>query len=480
MAHVYRRVLVLGALLAALLLTEGSWLTPEPVLATPVDRATAQNGAVQVYLPLLGQWYDPFYVAPGGVVMYGNVDDSHGLSLAAAAGGQWITTSFVWSAVEPSNNTFDWSSFDAKAQNAQAAGQKLLVLFTGNPAWAAELPGGPVYNLDDLVDISRRMAERYDCDGAGDAPGSPCVHDWSFYAEPDNGDRNRALAGWGYWGHNPAGYAAMISRVAPAVHAANHQARVLTGGLAYDYFEEDGGPFVRAFLGSMLSALSTYPGGVGAYLDGLAFHYYPVSTQRWPSIREKALEVRGSMSLYGAGSLPLVCPEAGYWSSPNFGSSENRQAERLAQMYVRSMSVEMRPLVWYRLYDTAWAEGDTDLYPDRTSGLLRVDGSIKPAYLAMQTLNRELGHSYYRRVFSWANTEGYVFQVAPAREMTVLWAKVSAVDVSFPGTCLRRVYLLGYAEPVTDGSAQDRDGQVNGQVTLRIEQDKAQYIEPCH
>jgi hypothetical protein len=397
-----------------------------------------------------------------------------------AAGSSWVSTNFSWKVIEPSNNSLNWSSFDRKVQNAQAAGMDVYVLFTGNPSWAAELPGGPVYNIGTLVDITRRAAERYDCDGVDDAPGSPCVHYWSFYGEPDNTNYARALRGKGYWGHNGTGYADMLAHVAPAIHDANPRAKVLIGGIAYDSFVEEGGDFVRSFLGDVLGALNGYPGGAKAYLDAIAFHYYPISTHRWPTILEKALEIRGIMSQYGVGDLPMICPEAGYWSSPKFGSNETIQARRVAQMYVRSMSAGVRPLMWYLVYDLAEAGSPEDQNPDETCGLFRPDGSEKVAYRAYRTISRELGRSYYRRPFQHPNIEGYVFQVADNREMTVLWATIPATNVSFPSTCLRRVYLYGGSNTITDGDSLDLDGSANGAITIRVEQNQATYVEPCH
>jgi hypothetical protein len=444
------------------------------------DSVISQSGLFTTYLPGLLSWHDTAYVSPFGALMYGDVDDASGLQTMADAGSQWVSTMLHWSSVEPSKGSYDWSSFDAKAQNAQAAGMDLFVLFTGNPTWAASLPGGPVYDIQDLVNIATRMAERYDCDGTEDAPGSPCVHYWSFYAEPDNWSTDRAIRGWGYWGHNGAGFANMLSHVSPAIRAANPRAKVLIGGLAYEWFEEEGGPFVRSFLADTLRALNAFPGGARAYLDAVAFHYYPISVERWATIRDKALEVRGIMSQYGIGDLPLICPEGGYWSSPKFGSSETQQAQRLAQMYVRSLSVDVRPLSWYKVFDDAVAESAEDAYPDRTSGLLFIDGTRKASYYAYQTVARELGRAYYQRLFQWPNIEGYVFQVGSSREKTVLWSKAGSVKVSFPYSCLRHVYLLGGEESIQDGGTGDMDGTVNGAVAVSVQQDQATYIEPCN
>jgi hypothetical protein len=469
-------VLVLGAALRSV-------RTPSPPVLAAGHGETgtiSQSGPFTIHLPLIARWYDPDYVSAFGIRMSGAVDDSAGLDTMVTAGSKWVTTNLRWSTVEASKGSYDWSSFDIKAQNAQAAGIKLFVMFTSNPSWAAELRGGPVYNIQDLINISVRMAERYDCDGTDDAPGSPCVHTWSFYAEPDNGDLARAYEGKGYWGHNGAGYAGMLSHVSPAIHAANPRANVLIGGLAYDSFEEDGGPFVRSFLADTLSALNTYPGGATAYIDEVAFHYYPISAQRWPTIRDKALEIRGIMSQRGVGDLPLSCPEAAYWSSPKFGSSEDIQAQRLAQMYVRSMSVGMRPLSWYKVFDDAMENSPENIYPDRTAGLFRADHTQKPAHRAYEAAARELAYAYYQGPFQQAGIEGYMFQVGSGRDMTVLWATGSTTNVSFAYSCLRRVYLLGGEENIPDGSAWDLDGTTNGRVAVSVNRDQAIYVERCH
>ncbi len=440
-----------------------------------------QTGPYTVYLPLVARQYDPMYVAPFGIIMYGNVDDAAGLQAMKSAGSRWVTTAFHWSAIEPISGSYDWSSFDVKAQNAQAAGMDVFVLFTGNPAWAAALPGGPVTNTQDLVDFVALAVERYDCDGLNDAPGSPCVHYWSFYAEPDNGNLDRAYGGKGYWGHNGTGFAAMLSQVSPAIHAANPRAKVLIGGLAYDWFEEDDGPFVRSFLTDTLSELNTYWGGARAYIDAVAFHFYPISAPRWPTIREKALEVRGIMARHGVGDLPLICPEAGYWSSPKFGSSEQGQAQRLVQMYVRSLSVDVQFLSWYKVFDDAVAGSNEDTYPDRTSGLLQMNGTPKPSYDAYGTLTRELAWARYLRPLQAANAEGYVFRMPNGREKTVLWATEPFTTVPFPYPCLRLVDTVGHVyNPVNDGDLNwDWDKTANGQICLGIYRDTPFYVEPC-
>jgi hypothetical protein len=469
----------LGVLGVALVLLMGQG---QGAAATPSSTGwKTEEMTYTVYLPLVARVHVAGYLSPFGVVMYSRVDDSTGLTEMEAAGSEWVSTYLRWSSIESTENSYDWSSFDTKVQNAQAAGMNLFVLFRDNPSWAAALRGGPVTDTQDLVAFATDMAERYDCDGTDDAPGSPCVHTWSFYAEPDNGDLGRAQRGKGYWGHDGAGYAEMLSQVSPAIHAADPKAQVLIGGLAYDYFEPVG-PFVRSFLTDTLSVLNRYPGGAAAYVDGVAFHYYPISQARWPTIREKTAEIKGIMARHDAGGLPLVCPEMGYWSSPVHGSSDEGQARRLVQMYVRGLSMDLRSLSWYKVFDDVVPGSKEDLYPGDTSGLFRVDGSAKPSYYAYQAMTGELAQARYLRVLDKHDVEGYVFQTPYGQEKTVLWATApGGAQVVFPYGCLRLVETEGRVRtPIYDGDGNwDHDGMVNGQIALAVYHDTPFYVVPC-
>jgi hypothetical protein len=476
----------LGVLAAGLLLLMGQG--EEAAAGDRREDWSNQEMTHTIYLPLVVRTYVPGYVSPFGIVMYGSVNDGAGLNEMDAAGSKWVTTVLNWSGIESSKDSYDWSGFDMKAQNAQAVGTDVFVLFTGNPPWAAALPGGPVTDTQDLVEFATDMAERYDCDGVDDAPGSPCVHTWSFYAEPDNGDPGRAERGKGCWGDDTdprcgdgSDYAAMLSQVSPAIHGANPKAKVLIGGLAYDYFEP-AGPFVRSFLTETLTALNKYPGGAETYIDAVAFHYYPINAD-WATIREKTVEIKGIMARHGVGDLPLICPEMGYWSSPKHGSSENEQAMRLVQMHVRGLSTGMQPLSWYKVFDDAVPWSEQDHSPGETTGLFRVDGTAKPAYYAYQRMTEELAQARYVRALDEESVEGYVFKTADGREKTVVWATVSSgTEVVFPYSCLRLVDTHGSPpyNPINDGDESwDRDGTVNGEIALAVYGDTPFYVVPC-
>jgi hypothetical protein len=428
----------------------------------------------KLYLPLSIHLFDPTYVNPFGIVMYGNVDPAHGLPQMQAVGAKRVTTFLDWGTIQPNEQTLDWSSFDTKVRNAQAAGMEVFALFTGDPAWA--------WNADRSATIPekrrtfvRAMIQRYDCDGRDDAPGGLCVRQWSFYAEPDfYVDYYQDNPGYkGYWGKRGAEYAQMLADVATVVHAEDPAARVMIGGLAYDAFLDHPGDtrgFVREFLPIVLATLNARPGGVRAYLDAIAVHYYSL---QFPSIRDKIAEIRGIMQTHGAATLPVLVPETGYWSSQAVGSSELKQAQRLVQIYVEGLSAGAQEISYFTVFDSGAGM--------EASGLFHGQDLNRPklAYSAYRALTGELAGAKYVRLLNQAGVKGYVFRTPRGSEKTVFWGDKAAGSAIFGSHCSRVVDTFGVARIVNDGGAGDSDGRVNGQIRVVAGADDPLYLESC-
>ena len=457
--------LITGLILAPLS-RSGSYL----FAAGPAGKSPApQTFAYQVFLPHAGRTIGA--LNPYGIVMYGAIDAANGTQKMQAAGATWVTALLDWGTIEPSEGVYDWSSFDTNVANAKAAGLQVRVLFTGDPSWAW-LPDHSATVPQKRLDFVQQMAERYNCNGVNDAPGQLCVHDWSFYPEPD------AYYSWmanvpgskGYWGHRPGDYATMIAGVADTIHAVDPSAHVMIGGLAYDSFEDQGGRFVRTFLNDVLYTLNTQYGGATKYLDTIAFHYYPLS---FASLKDKIQTIRAIMTTYGVDQLPLVIPEAGYWSSTEAGSSETQQAQRLVQMYVQGLAYGVQELSWYAVFDEAPGSEEHGLFWGTDLS------KPKMAYSAYSTLTKELAGPIYLSTLNQAGVEGYVFLTTLHQQVTVFWATGTPQQVTFPNQCLRVVDIIGNATTVQDGGAGDQDHATNNSIALAAATDNPVYVSAC-
>lgn len=477
------RLIGLGMLVQSTLLL----VSINALLGAPVARSftasranvnlTAQT-STNIYLPMLINGYDIVRNSPFGIDMYGPVDQARGLAQMQAAGAKRVVTVLDWGTIEAAAGVRDWSSFDTKVSNARAAGMDVFVLFTGDPPWAW-LPDRSATDPQKRIDFVRAMVERYNCDGINDAGPNLCVRTWSFYAEPDFfADYLQTSPGAkGYWGKRGAAFAAMLVDVANVIHQSDPSARVLIGGLAYDAFIDPNSPtatrgFIRSFLPTVLDTLNTTYGGASRYIDAVAVHYYPIS---FPSIRAKIVEIRSIMQTRGIGYLPLLIPEAGFWSAPESGSSEQLQAQRLVQYYAEGLAEGVEQLAWFNVFDNGSGT--------ETSGLFRgMDlTSPKPAYFAYRTVAQELAGARYVRPLNQAGVLGYVFQAGNSPEKTVVWTTSTGATATFSYNCVRIVNVTGtvYA-PVNDGSPSwDKDGRVNGQITLALSPNQPLYVSRC-
>ena len=208
----------------------------------------------------------------------------------------WVRVPVSWRNAEPVNTdpaNFNWASADAALAVAIDGCINVIATHRWSPDWAAYVDDGPVHadKLDDLAEYLAALVERYDGDGFEDAPGSPVVRYWELYNEPD------AATSYTGWGRNPQRYAEMLKIPRPKIWDASSEAKVLIGGLAYDWFEDAEpypGKFRRTFLEDVVKA------GGGDKFDIMNFHYYPDFAHNWadygPGLIGKTRAIRAEMA----------------------------------------------------------------------------------------------------------------------------------------------------------------------------------------
>ena len=442
----------------------------EGLAAPPVAHQPETVLPPTYYLPYVAKNPPPTVY---GVQTYWPV--SRALGKVQAMNARWMRVQFSWAHIEPSDTTpenFDWDALDAAAGAAKSIDLYLIANIQGNPSWAAEYPGGPLYvgRVADFVELMAAAAERYDGDGKSDAPGSPVIHHWELYNEPDNGSRLYAEAGYGYWGDHGAEYADLYRQVYPAMKAANPYARLLNGGVAYERFREDDPdyPYVRRFLDDFFGA------GGGEYIDIFNFHYYPNFAGLWePYGREligKTAYFRSKLAQYGL-NLPIVCTEIGQHSDPSRGGSDELQSRYVAKTYVWAAAAGLEYANWFALRDI------TSDFP-YLYGLLDDTWQPKPSYHAFKTGAEQLGRATFLHALSASElggspAEGYLFSEF-AQWIYVVWMNDRVTrSVQIDGSSAQVVDLYGVQSSVLDSD----DGSTDGVVTIDVGADPA-YIRP--
>lgn len=312
----------------------------------------------------------------------------------------WLRNTINWLSVEPDNvapDQFKWSSVDRTLNAAKQNCMNMIVTIDGTPSWArldGSIDGRTPFkpeNLPDFVEFVTALVERYNGDGADDAPSGIKITDWEFYNEPDFGSEVAGHEGWGNYGKR---YAEMLAAIYEPIHLINPDAKVLLGGLAYSQFVSDGGDgvHVRDFLKDVLDA------GGGAYFDVLNFHYYPFQHNRMftntnsSGLVEKYASIKEIMDSYDV-EKPLIITEIGYHSSARddyYPGNQEFQARRVVELLTQGISLGSEVTIWWSFYD----EGQS--FPYKT-GLTTAGEkpAAKLSYGVYQEVIRRLGNSEF-------------------------------------------------------------------------------------
>lgn len=405
----------------------------------------------QVYLPVVLHGHP--ISSTFGLQFYGSLSSARGFSHAVASRAGWVRFAVDWHLIEPANTTpdnYNWAGLDASVRAVQASSMRAIFTIEGNPTWAASKPGGPVTNTADLREFVGAVVARY-----------PSIRYWEIYNEPDSKQR---------FGTQGAAYAATLSGLYPIIKAANPAAQVVFGGLALDWFIDQGGPFDRYFLANVLANCH------GTCFDVANFHYYPAFRGNWEpygrDIIGKANFVRQTLATYHL-SRPIFATETGWPAGSTWGSPE-LAARYVPKTFARSLAAGLSATVWFAMLDADLS------YP----GLLdstTIPGSLipRPAYYAFQTLAKLMTDVKYLGVAPVSDPlEGYQLSV-PGKRIDVYWydcPQVKAPTSDGPRDCTDTAALsvLAVRVAVIDklGGQSIRldgdDGVADGRVTLNV------------
>jgi hypothetical protein len=295
--------------------------------------------------------------------------------------------------LDPADPAYDWSDADRVVLAARAQGTNILFSIFATPVWAnGGLPTNRApRNQDDLWRFAYAAATRYSGTyEREDGVVLPAVRLWTAWNEP-----NLTLGLVPQWrrvgGHwipqSAVDYARICTAVADGIHATLlHGERVACGVTAARGNNNPRGKRQSvspvAFLRAMKKA--------GAHgFDAYAHHPYPGGPFEAPSTRPKGPTAigLGNIGTLAAevtrlyGRLPIWITEYGYQTNPPdtiFGVSPKRQALYLRESYaIARANPRIDLMLWFLLQDEQRAAG-------WQSGLVSVDGRLKPAFYAFE------------------------------------------------------------------------------------------------
>ncbi|HKP54385.1 MAG TPA: cellulase family glycosylhydrolase [Chloroflexia bacterium] len=346
------------------------------------------------------------------------------LDQVKASGANGVRMYLSWKTLEPTNlspDKYSWSSYDGAFKALSDRGLQSITVVHDCPDWACARPDGPLLpeRVRDFADFMSALAGRY-----GRPPYN--AHNWEFWNEPDSSSEESPPHNWGRYGSR---YAEMLRTVRPGIKAADPNARIILGGIAYDNFTEQGGPFVRKFVDDLLAA------GGGQQLDAFNFHYY-VQNANWCSPAEKLMELKATLKIYNMDKLPIISTETGYTSEAEFNSSDDTQSLYVAQAYAQMLGEGMSSTTWFLVKDFRTEEPGAKIF--RKSGLLDLSGAPKPSHRAYKVATEQMGQRPAKRALSTSDgvtgrRRGYEFSPDSAHPgpLWVIWGS----DLSVTEAC---------------------------------------------
>lgn len=334
-------------------------------------------------------------------------------------GATWIRCNVPWKKIEPTDTTpenYNWE-LAQRAVGANRDGRyNMVITLEHAPEWfsgAHDGPPLPGQSYDDLAEFMAALAERYDGDGYKDGWKNPVINHFELYNEPDHQQR---------WGNNGAEYAEMLAVVAPAIKAANPNAKILFGGVAMDWFTDlqpgdafiNPGDFVRTFVNDVFAA------GGGQHIDIMNIHQYPAFRGQWSpggqgmGLIEKVNATRSLMGQYGIGDKPIMITESGTNSNsvPGVSATEESQSRFVVELFTQAYAANVEAMMWFTMFD-----GENINNSGLENGLVKQPASAgaapyrKKSHAAYTVLVSQLESSQFQRTLSAAETGDPLMEV---------------------------------------------------------------------
>jgi hypothetical protein len=333
----------------------------------------------------------PQLVLPAGVGVNIHFVSGHqrDLDLIATAGLKFVRMDFSWTGTESKKGDYQWFEYDQLAADLEARKQgAVFILDYSNPLYESMATSrNPISGESHETTASPQHPEsvaafaRWAAAAARHFQGRHII--WEIWNEPNIS----------FWSPKPDAeqYTTLALAAAKAIRVAEPQATIV--GPASSGFPWE---FLETFLKS----------GILQYLDAVSVHPYR-EYRRGPETAAADYEkLRGLIDRCAPearrGKIPILSGEWGYASHTRGVSLETQAAFAVRQQLANLLNGV--PLsIWYDWKN----DGEDANEREHNFGVVKGDLSPKPAYLALQTLTRELSGFRIARRITLANDQDY-------------------------------------------------------------------------
>lgn len=342
------------------------------------------------------------------------------LDLIAAAGCKFVRMDFGWAGIERRPGEYDWSAYDELTANLEKRGLRALyILDYSNPLYEQTVTSrNPITGREqrDIASPQRPESVAAFARWAGAAArhfaGRRVV--WEIWNEPNIS----------FWKPKPdaSQYATLALAAVKAVRAADPSATVVgpaTSEVPVKFLED------------------VFAAGLLEHWDAVSVHPYRSYRKSPETALEDYAKVRALMEKHASTparrSLPILSGEWGYSSFTNRGVPRDVQAAFLVRQQLVNLYAGVPISIWYD-----WKDDGPDLAErEHNFGTVQHDLQPKPAYVALQTLTRELsGYRIEKRLATASgDTNDWVLLLSndgPARKLAA-WTTGAPHAATVPG-----------------------------------------------
>jgi polysaccharide biosynthesis protein PslG len=355
------------------------------IIFVPLIAKLTQSGKVTLSTTITNS--APIGIAYGDTLLWDSpVVLSQTLDDTVALGATTIRLDLGWDDIQPNSaSVYNWGNFDRVVQAALLRHLTLLPTLAYTPVWARP-PGcrtakcAPA-NPNAFATFAAAAASRY-------APMG--IHTWEIWNEPNSA---------GFWQPTPnvAQYVYLLSATSSAIRAVDIHAFIVSAGLA-PTATSNGNIAPIEFFGTFANL-----GGI-SLVDAIGAHpySYPVppaykaAWNAWQEMGGTTLSIESILIAHGAASKKIWITEYGApTNGPGAGATptnynfalqpdhvnETLQAQMAnASVRLARSSSYIGALYWYSYKDLGTNKSSVENF----FGLLRFDGSVKPAWQSLQ------------------------------------------------------------------------------------------------